>query len=277
MEISDVKGTVILNNGIKMPYLGLGVFQAKDGKEVIHTIQHAFAHGYRLIDTAALYGNEKGVGEAVRRSNLHRSEVFITSKVWNSDQGYEKTLKAFDNTMKRLKLDTLDLYLIHWPVQSRYKDTWKALEQLYREKRVRAIGVSNFMVHHLEDLKKDAEILPMVNQVEFHPYLVQPALLDYCKKEGIQFEAWSPLMQGRIHTVSCVVEIGRKYGKTAAQVVLRWNLQKGVVTIPKSVNPRRIAENASLFDFYLTNNEMEKIDSLDRNERIGADPDNFHF
>lgn len=134
MEISDVKGTVILNNGIKMPYLGLGVFQAKDGKEVIHTIQHAFAHGYRLIDTAALYGNEKGVGEAVRRSNLHRSEVFITSKVWNSDQGYEKTLKVFDNTMKRLKLDTLDLYLIHWPVQSRYKDTWKALEQLYRGK-----------------------------------------------------------------------------------------------------------------------------------------------
>lgn len=277
MQISDVRGHVTLSNGVTMPYFGLGVFQAKNGKEVISAIDTALENGYRLIDTAALYGNEKGVGEAVRRSAVLREEVFVTSKVWNSDQGYDKTLRAFDDSMNRLKLDYLDLYLIHWPVKTKYKDTWKALERLYAEKRVKAIGVSNFLVHHLEDLANSANIRPMVNQVEFHPYLSQPSLLEYCKRVKIQLQAWSPLMQGRVVKVESLQKLAKKYKKTVAQVVLRWSLQKGVLTIPKSVNPNRILENSCLFDFNISASDIHKIDGLDRCERIGADPDNFHF
>ncbi len=277
MQISDVKGCASLSNGVSMPYFGLGVFQAKDGKEVINAIDTAIENGYRLIDTAALYGNEKGVGEAVRKSPVPRNEIFVTSKVWNSDQGYDKTLKAFDKSMSRLKFDYLDLYLIHWPVKSKYKETWKALERLYAEKRIRAIGVSNFLVHHLEDLKSTAEVMPMVNQFEFHPHLVQPKLLDYCKKEKILPEAWSPLKQGLILDDDMLQDLGKKYKKTSAQIVLRWNLQKGVATIPKSVNQSRIVENASIFDFSLSPDDMRKIDRLDKHQRVGADPDNFHF
>ncbi|CAM5784801.1 MULTISPECIES: aldo/keto reductase [Brevibacillus] len=268
--------TTVLNNGIKMPWLGLGVWKVKEGDEVQRAILSAIETGYRAIDTAAVYGNEAGVGDAIRDSGIARDQLFITTKVWNSDQGYETTLKAFDESMKKLRLDYLDLYLVHWPVQGKYLDTWKALEKLYRDGYVRAIGVSNFHVHHLEDLKQNSEIVPAVDQVEYHPLLTQKELLAYCKENGIQMEAWSPLMQGNLDQ-PVLVEIGQKYGKSPAQVILRWDLQNGVVTIPKSVTPERIRQNADVFDFTLTAEEMEQISRLNQNKRFGPDPDNFDF
>lgn len=201
----------------------------------------------------------------------------MTTKVWNTDQGYETTLKAFDASLKKLGFDYVDLYLVHWPVKGKYKETYKALEKLYKDGYVRAIGVSNFQIHHLQDVLADCEIKPMVNQVEYHPRLTQKELQAFCRENGIQLEAWSPLMRGEILTEPTIVEIGKKYGKTPAQVVLRWDLQHGVVTIPKSVTPARIKENANLFDFSLTAEEMKQIDALNLNKRIGADPDNFNF
>ncbi|MBS4199867.1 aldo/keto reductase [Bacillus sp. FJAT-49732] len=260
-----------------MPWFGLGVWRVENGEEAVNAVKAAIKNGYRSIDTAAVYQNEEGVGQGIRESGVPREDIFVTSKVWNSDQGYESTLEAFEASLKRLGLDYLDLYLIHWPVKGKYKDTWRALEKIYKDGRVRAIGVSNFHVHHLEDLMQDAEIKPMVNQVEFHPRLTQLDLRSYCKEYGIQFEAWSPLMQGGLLENEVLAEIGKKYNKTAAQVILRWDLQSGVVTIPKSVKEHRIIENADIFDFELSNEEMEKIDELNENKRVGADPDNFNF
>ena len=275
--ITDLDGSFTLHNGVAMPYLGLGVYQSETGGEVEQAIQWALETGYRHIDTAAVYGNESGVGLAVRESGLPREDIFVVSKVWNSDQGYESTLKAFNASLNRLGLDYLDLYLIHWPVGGKYKDTWRALEELYDQNRVRAIGVSNFMQHHLEDLLGSANVVPMVNQMEFHPYLVQQSLLDYCRSRSIQYEAWSPLMQGRIVEVEELKTLGEKYGKTAAQVALRWDLQKRVVTIPKTVKNHRIKENADLFNFELTEEEVALLDKLDRGKRFGPDPNNFQF
>lgn len=275
--ISDIKGCVKLNNGVEMPYFGLGVFQIDEGNEVINAVKYALDCGYRHIDTAALYGNEKGVGDGIRQSGIDRKEVFVTSKVWNSDQGYNKTLKAFDLSMKKFGFDYLDLYLVHWPVKGKYKDTWRALEHLYKQGRVRSIGISNFLKHHIEDLKQSIEIMPMVNQMEFHPYLIQQDLIEYCVGNKIQYEAWSPLMQGHIMSDNIITKLAGKYGKTAAQIVLRWDLQKGVVTIPKSVKQERIVSNSQIFDFEISNEDMKLIDSLDKNNRIGADPDNFDF
>lgn len=266
-----------LHNGVKMPYLGLGVYLSEEGKEVVNAVEWALSEGYRHIDTAAAYGNEKGVGEAVRNSGIRRQDLFITSKVWNSDQGYDSTLKAFDASLNRLNLDYLDLYLIHWPVAGKYKDTWRALEQLYNEKRVRAIGVSNFLLHHLKDLLAGAEVVPMVNQVEFHPYLLQKELHQFCRQRNIQYEAWSPLMQGNIFGKPEFEELAERYNCTVAQLVLRWNLQKGVVTIPKSSNRERIRENSDLFHFEISAGDMERIDKFDKGKRFGPDPDNFDF
>jgi len=277
MNITDIKGTVKLSNGVEMPYLGLGVFLTREGTEVINAVNYALKAGYRHIDTASLYQNEKGVGTGVRECGIPRSEIFITSKVWNSDQGYSSTLKAFDESMKKLATDYLDLYLVHWPVNGKYKDTWRALEKLYNDGRVKAIGVSNFLKHHLEDLLKSVEIKPMVNQVEFHPYAVQQNLIDFCKSQHIQFEAWSPLMQGKIFNSKHLNDLAAKYGKTTAQIVLRWDLQKGVITIPKSVRKEMIISNADLFNFELTVEDMKSIDQLDQNKRVGADPDHFDF
>jgi methylglyoxal/glyoxal reductase len=277
MKISDIQGTVELQNGVPMPYFGLGVFQIHDGEDVQQAVKYALSAGYRHIDTASLYGNERGVGQAVRESSVPRKEIFVTSKVWNSDQRYDNTLRAYDVSMKLLGFEYLDLYLVHWPVKGRYIETWKALELLYKEGRVRAIGVSNFLRHHLEDLLAHCKVLPTVNQMEFHPRLVQQELIDFCHSYSIQYEAWSPLMQGKIFNIKELHLLAEKYKKDIAQLVLRWNLQKGVVTIPKSTRRERIISNAQIFDFEITLEDMRAIDHLDRNERVGADPDNFNF
>ena len=276
-KITDLKGGFTLHNGVIMPYFGLGVYLAREGSEVINAVKWALKAGYRHIDTAAVYGNEEGVGKGIRESGIPREDIFLVSKVWNSDQGYDSTLRAFDSTLKKLDTDYLDLYLIHWPTRGKYRDTWRALETLYREKRVRAIGVSNFLKHHLEDLLGEASVVPMVNQMEFHPYLVQQDLLDYCREKQIQYEAWSPLMQGNVFEVELLKEMAEKYGKTVAQIVLRWDLQKGVVTIPKSSKKHRIIENAEVFDFSLSEEDMSTIDQLDQEKRFGPDPDTFDF
>jgi len=273
----SLQGTTTLHNGVKMPYLGLGVYKVKEGKEVINTVKTALEVGYRAIDTAALYDNEEGVGQAIKESGIPREELFITTKVWNTDQGYDKTLKAFDISMKKLGLDYLDLYLIHWPGKDKYVDTWRALEKLYKDGRVRAIGVSNFKIHHLQTLMEQSEEKPVINQVELHPYLSQKDLLSFCKKQQIVVEAWGPLGRGRLLNDPTLIEIGQKYGKTAAQVTLRWHLQNDVIVIPKSVTPSRIKENADIFDFELTAEDMERIDALNKNERTGKDPDQFLF
>ncbi|MEM7380906.1 MAG: aldo/keto reductase [Bacteroidota bacterium] len=276
-QITDLKGTFTLHNGVAMPYFGLGVYLSEDGEEVVNAIKWAIEAGYRHVDTASIYKNEEGVGRGIKECSEARENIFVVSKVWNNDQGYDSTLKAFDASMKRLDLDYLDLYLVHWPVAGKYKETWKALEQLYKEKKVRAIGVSNFLQHHLEDLLTEAEIVPMVNQMEFHPYLVQQDLLDFCGKHQIQYEAWSPMMQGKIFGMEAFQKLAEKYGKSIAQIVLRWNLQKGVITIPKSSKRERIIANADIFDFSLEQADVDYLDSLDRGQRFGPDPDNFDF
>jgi len=274
--IHRMSGRARLHNGVEMPWLGLGVYQMDGDKQVVEAVQSAFSLGYRSIDTATLYQNERGVGEAVANSGISREELFITTKVWNSDQGYESTLAAFETSRKKLGLDYIDLYLIHWPVKGKYKETWRALEKLYTEGAVRAIGVSNFQPSHIEDIMADSQIIPMVNQVEYHPMLAQKPLLSFCREHGIQLEAWSPLMNGKLDE-PLLHKIAAQYGKTAAQVVLRWDLQNGVVTIPKTVHPRRMKENMELFDFELSDQDMELISQLDRSVRLGADPDHFDF
>jgi diketogulonate reductase-like aldo/keto reductase len=275
--IKSLQDSTILHNGVKMPWFGLGVWKVEEGHEVKEAVKAAIKAGYRSIDTAAGYGNEEGVGKAIKESGIPREELFITTKVKNGDQGYESTLEAFETSMKKLDLEYLDLYLVHWPVKGKYKETWKAIEKLYHDGQIRAIGVSNFQIHHLEDLMAEAEIKPMVNQVEYHPRLSQLELREFCRKNDIQLEAWSPLMQGELLQNSILKEIGNKYNKTTAQVILRWDLQNEVVTIPKSVKEHRIIENANIFDFELSQDDLEKIKSLNQDRRIGPDPDNFNF
>ncbi|MBL5981996.1 glyoxal reductase [Petrotoga sp. 8T1HF07.NaAc.6.1] len=274
MRITSIYDNTELANKVKIPWLGYGTYKAH-GDELIEGVKYALSIGYRLIDTAEMYENEEEIGKAIRKSKIPRDEIFITSKVWNTNQGFESTLNSFENSLKRLGTDYLDLYLIHWPVSGRYIETWKALEKLYKEGRVRAIGVSNFLIHHLQDIINNCEITPMVNQVEFHPYLLQRDLLDFCQRNKIQLEAWSPLMRGRVQNIPQIVDIAKKYKKTPAQIVLRWDLQHGVVTIPKSVHKERIKENADIFDFELTEEEMKIIDNLDQSKRFGANPDDF--
>jgi len=273
----NITSKVKLNNGVEMPWLGLGVFLSKEGTEVENAVKVALENGYRHIDTAAIYKNERGVGKAIIESGVPREDIFLTSKVWNTDQGYETTLKAFEESLEKLKTNYLDLYLIHWPKGKRSVDTWKALEEIYKKGRVKAIGVSNFLVHHLNDFLPECKIVPAVNQVEFHPELLQPELLQYCQKRGIQLEAWSPIMKGRVNDVPLMQELAAKYGKTPVQIVLRWDIQKGVVTIPKSVTSERIISNTNIFDFELSKEDMVKIDGLDKNGRIGGHPDFIPF
>jgi diketogulonate reductase-like aldo/keto reductase len=277
----NLQDTITLANGVKIPWLGLGVFKVKEGSEVVDAVRTAIKYGYRSIDTAAIYGNEEGVGQGIKEglqeAGIAREDLFVTSKVWNADQGYDSTLEAYQTSLKKLDLDYLDLYLIHWPVKGKYKDTWRALERIYHEGQVRAIGVSNFHVHHLKDVFQDSTIKPMINQVEFHPHLIQKELRAFCKEQGIQFEAWSPLMQGKLLDNPTLQGIADKYGKSIAQVIIRWDLQNDVVTIPKSIKEHRIIENSNVFDFELTKEDLEQIDALNQNQRVGSDPDNFNF
>ncbi|KZB90657.1 glyoxal reductase [Bacillus sp. VT 712] len=279
--ITHLQDTVTLNNGVKMPGFGLGVFKVEEGPELVEAVKAAIKNGYLSIDTAAIYENEEGVGEGIRQglqeTGLSREELFVTSKVWNSDLGYEETLKAYETSLQKLGLDYLDLYLIHWPVERKYKDAWRALETLYKDGKVKAIGVSNFQIHHLEDLLQDAEVKPVINQVEYHPRLTQKELRAYCEQQNIQLEAWSPLMQGELLDNDVLSAIAAKHNKSTAQIILRWDVQNGVITIPKSTKEHRIIQNADIFDFELTSDEMQEIDALNQNHRVGPDPDNFDF
>lgn len=269
---------ITLNNGLVMPQLGYGVFKVPE-QEVYEAVREALQAGYRSIDTAMIYENEAGVGRALRDSGIPREDIFLTTKVWNKDQGYEQTLAAFETSLQKLGVDYVDLYLIHWPMpdEDLYMDTWRALEHLYAEGKTKAIGVSNFHIPHLKRVLEEGTIVPAVNQIELHPFLSQEAIRSFCREHGIFVEAWSPLMKGRdALTEPVITEIAMHHDKTPAQVVLRWHLQHEIIAIPKSVTPSRIQENLDVFDFVLSADEMKHIDQLNRNERTGSNPDDMH-
>ncbi|MER6340542.1 aldo/keto reductase [Streptomyces tendae] len=269
--------TVTLNNGVEIPQLGFGVFQVPD-EETTAAVASALEAGYRSIDTAAIYGNETGVGRALATSGIAREDLFVTTKLWNADQGYDATLRAFDDSLAKLGLDYVDMYLIHWPTPARdlYKDTWKAIEKLVSDGRVRTAGVSNFQPDHLKRLIEGAELVPAVNQVELHPGLQQNELRAVHAELGIATEAWSPLAQGAVLKDEAITTIAGRHGKSPAQVVLRWHLQLGNIVIPKSVTPEHIRQNLDVFDFTLTDDEMTAIAGLDRDLRTGPHPDQLN-
>ena len=259
-----------LHNGVKIPCVGFGTYQAQNGEMAVSAVKAAIALGYRHIDTAAGYGNEESVGIAVKQSGVRREDIFITSKLQNTEHGYENTMKAFEQTMKNLDIDYLDLYLIHWPNPIKYRNewqsanagTWKAFEELYKAGRIRSIGISNFHPRHIDELMKTAEIAPMVNQIRLCPGDTQDEVVDYCKERSMVLEAYSPLGTGRIFEVPQMQAIARKYGKTIAQVCIRWSLQKGYLPLPKSVTESRIRENAEVFDFELSAQDVQSISDL---------------
>lgn len=283
--MNKVSDSFILSNGVSIPCVGFGTWQIPDGDPVFSAVSSALETGYVHIDTAAAYGNEAGVGEAVRRYPGGRENVFVTSKLWNDVRGYRETLDAFDRTMERLGFSYLDLFLIHWPAPYRFRDryqelnreTWRAFEELYRSGKVRAIGVSNFLRHHLEELMETAEIAPMVDQIEFHPGWMQTETVSFCQQNGIQVEAWSPLGSGKLLQEPKLHAIAEKYGKSPAQLCLRWILQKGILPLPKSVTKERILQNTQLFDFCISSEDVQIMDSLSCVGRTGSDPDNAKF
>lgn len=276
---------ILLNNGVKIPTPGFGTFLTPDGATCVEAVRTAIAAGYTHIDTAAVYGNEKSVGEGIQESGIKRSDLFVTSKVWNTERGYDKTLKAFDKTLRDLQLDYLDLYLIHWPANTLQfgneadrlnVDTWKAMERLHEEGLVRSIGLSNFMQHHIEPVFVRANICPMVNQIEYHPGFTQRECVEFCQKNNILVEAWSPLGRGNVLNNPLLKTIAAQHGKSVAQVAIRWVMQTGVLPLVKSVTPSRIKENIDVFDFDLSQQEMLEIASL-KTDRIGSDPDTCDF
>ena len=269
---------VTLNNGLNMPQLGYGVWKVPD-EEAASAVGRALETGYRLIDTAMVYKNERGVGQAVKESSIPREELFVTTKVWNGDQGYNQTLRAYEESLERLGLDYIDLYLIHWPTPKfdDYVDTYKAMEKIYHDGRVKAIGVCNFEIEHLERILAECEVKPVLNQIECHPYLIQQDLKEFCAKHNIFIEAWSPLDQGgEVLKDDVVQKIAESHSKTPAQVVLRWHLQNDTIVIPKSVTPSRIEENFNVFDFELNAEEMNQITQLNRNRRNGSHPNEMN-
>ncbi|MDR0428260.1 MAG: aldo/keto reductase [Dysgonamonadaceae bacterium] len=280
--MNSLKDTFRLRNGIQIPCIGFGTWQTPDGRVAEESVRFAIEKGYRHIDTAAIYENEKSVGIGIKNSNVPRKELFITSKVWNTEKGYDTTLRAFDKTLSDLGLDYLDLYLIHWPAigndgEKYNKETWRAFERLYEEKRIKAIGVSNFKPHHLEALMKTAKEIPMVNQIEFHPGQMQKETVDFCRKHEILIEAWSPLGTGRLLANPELSEIASHYNKSVALLCIRWCLQNNVLPLPKSVTPSRIEENTAAFDFEITPEDMQTINSMPYIGGSGLDPDNRDF
>lgn len=273
----NLQTTKELTNGVKMPMLGLGVYKMTDRDETLQAITTALDLGYRAVDTAALYYNEEEVGEAIKHSSVPREDIFVTTKVWNSDQGYDNTLRAFETSLKKLDMDYIDLYLTHWPVKEKYVETYRAIERLYEEKLIRVPGVSNHHEHHLKDILASCNIAPMVNQIEVHPYLSQESLRNYCAQEQIAVTAWSPLGRGNVLNDDTIIRIAHEYNVTPAQIILRWHLQNDVIIIPKSVTPSRIKENSELYHFELTKETMQQLNSVNRNERFGQNPDNFKF
>jgi 2,5-diketo-D-gluconate reductase A len=277
--VSSKVPPIILNNGVEMPQLGFGVWQVPDD-EAERAVATALEAGYRSIDTAAIYGNEEGTGKAIAASGVPREDIFVTTKLWNSDQGYDSTLRAFDTSLDKLGLEYLDLYLIHWPTPARdkYVGTYKAFEKLHADGRVRAIGVSNFEPEHLRRLIAETSVVPAVDQIELHPHLQQHAAREYHAEQGIATEAWSPLGQGKgLLEVPAIVAIAQKHGRTPAQIVLRWHLQLGNVVIPKSVTPSRIKENIEVFDFSLDTEDLAAISALNEDRRLGPDPSAFNM
>ena len=268
-----------LNNGIEIPSIGLGTFELGDDKETQRTVETALSVGYRHLDTAMYYENEEAIGRAVRASGIPREEIVVTTKMWNNYQREGRVIEAFETSLKKLDIDYIDLYLIHWPVNGKIQETWKIFEEIYKTGKVRAIGVSNFKAHHLQSLKEVSDLIPAVNQIELHPYLIQQADFNYCTKEGIRVEAWSPLTSKQTNLLNEKVlsNIAGKYGKTPAQIVLRWNYQRGVIAIPKSTNEKRMKENVDIFDFNLTEDDMQAVYSLNKNKRTSADPDYVDF
>jgi len=273
----NLHSTKKLANGAEMPYLGLGVYKMTDRDETLEAIETALDLGYRAIDTAALYYNEEEVGEAIRHSPVPREDLFVTTKVWNSDQGYDNTLRAFETSLKKLDMDYVDLYLTHWPVEHKYVDTYRAIERLYDEKLIRVTGVSNHHEHHLKTILATCNVAPMVNQIEAHPYLTQEPLRAFCEQQQIAVTAWSPLGRGKVLNDETIIRIADEYNVSPAQIILRWHLQNDVIIIPKSVTASRIKENSELYHFELTNETMQQLNALNRNERFGQNPDNFKF
>ncbi len=270
--MANRNSTVTLANGVEMPWVGLGTWD--QGPAAFSAAQAALDAGYRSIDTGSFYQNEDDLGRAIADASVPRDEIFVTTKVWNSEQGYDAALRSFDVSADKLGLDVVDLYLVHWPVKGKSADTWRALEKLYEDKRVRAIGVSNFEIHHLEELAGTANVAPMVNQVELHPLKSTKPLLDYCKAHHIQVEAWGPMAQGKLFDNAALKEIADAHGRSVSQIILRWHLQNDVVVIPKSANPARIKENIDLFDFSLDADTMARIDAMNEDLRLlGFEPD----
>jgi len=268
----DINYKIKMNNGVEIPQFGLGVYLTKSGSECINAVNWALEAGYRHIDTAKFYKNEKDVGEAVRNSGIKRKEIFVTTKLWNEDHGYESALKAFDKSLKDLNIDYIDCYLIHWPVQEKRKDSWKALEKIYESGYCKSIGVSNYMIPHLEELFTYANVIPVMNQVEFNPFNYQKDLLDFCNKNKIILEAYAPLTRSKRINNKTLLPISQKHKKSNAQILIRWAIQHELVVIPKSVHKERIIENANVFDFTLDESDMKILDNLNDGFRSSWDP-----
>lgn len=267
-----IEAKTVLNNGVEMPVFGLGTYQSGSSRETQAIVAYALEIGYRHIDTARFYGNERDIGKAIKNSGIPREEIFVTTKLWNSDHGYNRALKAFEESLTDLGFDYVDLYLIHWPVQDLRNESWRALEKLQVEGKCRAIGVSNYTIGHLKELLDISPVMPAVNQVEFSPFLYQKDLLEFCRFNNIQFESYSPLTKGHKLDDIRLSAIARKYTKSPAQILVRWTLQKEVVVIPKSSRKERIRENADVFDFVISPEDMDRLDALHKNLRVSWDP-----
>ena len=273
----NLSSTVKLNNGVDIPILGLGTYQIGDDEAVYNAVRYAIDIGYKHIDTAAAYNNESSIGRAIKDSGVKRGDIFITTKLWNEEQRKDNQYPAFEESLERLQVDYLDMYLIHWPVKEKYVESWKILERIYKEGRARVVGVCNFHIHHLEDIFKASDLIPAVNQVECHPWLTQVELVDYTQKKGIVFEPWSPFGVGKLLEDETLKSIAKKYSKSVAQLILKWGLQRGFINIPKSANKERILQNTQIFDFTITDEDMAEIFTLNNGWRSGADPETFTF